>query len=74
MDAMHKVHVVVTMAKRKLHDDGADHSESSIAGRRRSWEDDIDASWTTKDKEPSCHVGGGRADGWPDPHSVNARG
>ena len=38
------------MTKGKLHKDGIDHSESRIAGRRRSWEDDIDASWTTKDR------------------------
>ena len=50
MDAMHEVHAVVTMTKGKLHKDGTDHSESRIAGRRRSWEDDIDASWTTKDR------------------------
>ena len=59
MDTMHEVHAVVTMTKGKLHKDGTDHSESRIAGRRRSWEDDIDASWTTKDRA----VGVGALDG-----------
>ena len=49
-------HASATMMKRMLHEDGTEHEDNSTASSGRSWEGDIDASWTTKEK--AVGVGG----------------
>ena len=43
-------HAIATMMKRMLHEDGTEHEDNSTASSGRSWEGDIDASWTMKEK------------------------
>ena len=49
-------HAIATMMKRMLHEDGTEHEVNSTASSGRSWEGDIDASWTMKEK--AVGVGG----------------
>ena len=49
-------HAIATMMKRMLHEDGTEHEDNSTASSGRSWEGDIDASWTMKEK--AVGVGG----------------